>query len=83
MGRNTDRSKVAYSWISPDPAKAGPTLSGGVVVVVSSSREPSTFPSQPKVNHKGHDSSSSGNPSEPVRKVNVVISLRFGREVDN
>jgi len=32
MGRNTDRGKVAYSWISPDPAKAGPTL--GVVVVV-------------------------------------------------
>jgi len=36
MGRNTDRGKVAYSWISPDPAKAGPTLGGGggVVVVV-------------------------------------------------
>jgi len=32
MGRNTDRGKVTYSWISPDPAKAGPTL--GVVVVV-------------------------------------------------
>ena len=32
MGRNTSRGKVAYSWISPDPAKAGPTL--GVVVVV-------------------------------------------------
>ena len=32
MGRNTGRGKVAYSWISPDPAKAGPTL--GVVVVV-------------------------------------------------
>jgi len=30
MGRNTGRGKVAYSWISPDPAKAGPTL--GVVV---------------------------------------------------
>ena len=32
MGRNTGRGKVAYSWISPDPAKAGHTL--GVVVVV-------------------------------------------------
>ena len=32
MGRNTGRGKVAYSWISPDPTKAGPTL--GVVVVV-------------------------------------------------
>ena len=32
MGRNTGRGKVAYSWISPDPAKAGPTL--GVVVVI-------------------------------------------------
>ena len=32
MGRNTGRGKVAYSWISPDPAKAGLTL--GVVVVV-------------------------------------------------
>jgi len=32
MGRNTCRGKVAYSWISPDPKKAGPTL--GVVVVV-------------------------------------------------
>jgi len=32
MGRNAGRGKVAYSWISPDTAKAGPTL--GVVVVV-------------------------------------------------
>jgi len=32
MGTNTGRGKVAYSWISPDPANAGPTL--GVVVVV-------------------------------------------------
>ena len=31
-GRNAGRGKVVYSWISPDPAKAGPTL--GVVVVV-------------------------------------------------
>ena len=43
-----------------------------------SSREPSTFPSQPKVNPKGHASPSSGNPSELVRKVNAVISLRSG-----
>ena len=32
MGRNTGRGKVAYNWIFPDPAKAGPTL--GIVVVV-------------------------------------------------
>ena len=32
MGRNTGRGKVAYSWISLDPAKAGPIL--GVVVVI-------------------------------------------------
>ena len=31
MGRNTGRGKVAYSWIFPDPVKAGPTL-GGVVL---------------------------------------------------
>ena len=36
MGRNTGRGKVAYSWISPDPAKAGPTLGVVVVVVVAS-----------------------------------------------
>ena len=34
MGMNTGRGKVAYSWISPYPVKAGPTLGGGVVVVV-------------------------------------------------
>ena len=34
-GRNAGRGKVAYSWISPDPAKAGPTLGVVVVVVVS------------------------------------------------
>ena len=28
-GRNTGRGKVAYSWISPDPAKVGSTLGGG------------------------------------------------------
>jgi len=33
-GRNAGRGKVAYNWISPDPAKAGPTLGGVVVVVV-------------------------------------------------
>jgi len=33
MGRNADRRKVAYGWISPDPAKVGPTL--GVVVVIA------------------------------------------------
>ena len=30
-GKTAGRGKVAYSWISPDPAEAGPTL-GGVVV---------------------------------------------------
>jgi len=30
-GKNTGKGKVAYSWISPDPTKAGSTL--GVVVV--------------------------------------------------
>jgi len=49
----------------------------------SSSREPGTFPSQLDVNPKGHASSSSGNPGEPVRKVNIVISLCSGREIDN
>ena len=46
--------------------------------LASSSREPGTFPSQPEVNPKGHTSSSSGSPSESVRKVNAVISLRSG-----
>jgi len=34
MGMDVGRGKVACIWISPDPAKAGPTLgrSGGVVV---------------------------------------------------
>ena len=32
MGRIAGRGKVAYIWISPDPAKAGLTL--GVVVVI-------------------------------------------------
>jgi len=35
------------------------------------------------MNHKGHASSSSGNPNKPIRKVNTVLSLRSGREVDN
>jgi len=34
MGRKSGRSKVAYSWISPDPAKVGPTLGAVVVVVI-------------------------------------------------
>jgi len=51
--------------------------------LASSSRQPGTFPSQPEVNPKGHASSSSGNPNEPVRKVNAVTSLCFDREVDN
>ena len=33
-GRNVGRGKVAYNWISPDPAKAGPILGGGDGVVV-------------------------------------------------
>jgi len=51
--------------------------------LASSSRGPATFLSQPEVNPKGHASSSSSNPSEPVRKVNAVISLRSGQEIDN
>ena len=35
MGRNTGRGKVAYSWIAPDPAEAGPTMGDGGVVVVT------------------------------------------------
>ena len=31
-GRDVDGGKAVYIWISPDPAKAGPTL--GVVVVI-------------------------------------------------
>jgi len=34
MGRNTGRGKVAYSWIFPNPVKAGPAPGGGGVVVV-------------------------------------------------
>ena len=34
MGRDTGRGKVSYSWISPDPTKAGPTLGLLVIVVV-------------------------------------------------
>ena len=33
-GRDIGRGKVAYIWISPDPAKAGPTLGGGGGVVI-------------------------------------------------
>jgi len=47
--------------------------------LVSSSREPGTFPSQPEVNA----SSSFGvNPNELVRKVNAVIFLQSGQEID-
>jgi len=51
--------------------------------LASSSRKPGAFPSQPEVNPKGHASSSFDNPKESVRKVNAVISLCSGREVDN
>ena len=52
--------------------------------LASSSKEPDAFPSQLEVKSKGHASSSSGtNPSEPIRKVNAVIFLRYGREIDN
>jgi len=51
--------------------------------LASSFREPSTFLTQPEVDPKGHASSSSGNPNEPVKKVNAVISLRSGREANN
>ena len=33
MGRNTDKGKVAYSRISPDPVKAGLTLKVVIVVI--------------------------------------------------
>jgi len=46
--------------------------------------EPSAFPSQPELNPRGHTSSSSTvNPSESMRKVNIVTSLRSSREIDN
>jgi len=48
-----------------------------------SSRKPGIFPSQPEMNSKDHGSSSAGNPNEPVRKVNAVISLHSGQGVDN
>ena len=34
IGRNACRDKVAYSRISPNPEKEGPTLGGVVIVVV-------------------------------------------------
>jgi len=52
-------------------------------LLASSFRKLGTFLSQPKVNPKGYASPPSGNPSELLRKLNVVISLRPGREVDN
>lgn len=52
--------------------------------LASSSRKPGTFSSQLEVNPKSHAFSSSGaNPSEAVRKVNAVLSLQAGREIDN
>ena len=52
--------------------------------LTSSSRELSTFLSQPEVNPKGHSpSSSSANLIEPVRKVNAVITLWSTEEIDN
>ena len=39
MVRSTGRGKVAYSWISPDPVKAGPTMGGGGGVVPSPETE--------------------------------------------
>jgi len=32
--RDVGRGKAIYIWIFPDPAKAGPTLGGGVVAVL-------------------------------------------------
>ena len=47
--------------------------------LASSSKKAGTFPSQSEVNPQGHVSfSSSANSSEPVRKMNAVISLRSG-----
>jgi len=70
--------------ISANMEKMMGMMTEQVSQLASSSREPGTFPSQPKVNPKGHTSSSSGgNPSEAVRKVNAVISLRSDREIDN
>jgi len=38
MGRDTSRGKVAYNWIFPGPAKAGPTMGGGGGVVVDNDK---------------------------------------------
>jgi len=51
--------------------------------LASSYRESGSFLSQPEVNPKGRTFSSSGSPSEPVRKVNAVISLHSGRKINN
>jgi len=51
MGRNASRGKVAYNWISPDPAKAGPTLRVVVVVVVVVFSSYS-YPDEGKVHHR-------------------------------
>jgi len=34
MGRNVGTGKVAYSWISPNSVKTGPTLASVVVVII-------------------------------------------------
>ena len=51
--------------------------------LASSSREPGAFPSQPEVNPKGLPSSSGLPPNNNVRKINAVISLKLGGEIDN
>ena len=48
------------------------------VQLTSSSGKPGTFPSQPELNPKGHASSSSSNHSEPMTKVNALITLCSG-----
>ena len=52
---------------------------------MSSAGESDTFHNQLEMNPKGltASSSSGANPSENVRKVNVVISLILGQEIDN
>ena len=51
--------------------------------LASSSTELGTLPSQPEMNPKGLPSSSRLPSNDNVRKINAVISLRSGREIDN
>jgi len=44
-------------------------------------REKGTFPSQPETNPKGKISS--GSTPDTFRKVNAIITLRSGKEIDN